>query len=67
MVIPGLLGYAIDVWLGTRAVFTLLGFIGGVSYGIWQLVRLGQTAAERGRSADQQDNSADPTDRGSSG
>ena len=30
MVVPGLLGYLVDQWLGTRVVFLLLGFaIGG--------------------------------------
>jgi len=31
MVIPGLLGYLLDQWLGTQVVFLLLGFaIGGI-------------------------------------
>ena len=31
MVVPGLFGYWVDQWLGTRAVFLLLGFaIGGL-------------------------------------
>jgi hypothetical protein len=40
MVAPGLAGLWIDRRLGTKVVFTLLGFAGGVTLAIWQLVRM---------------------------
>lgn len=40
MVVPGLLGYWLDSKLGTKAVFTILGFGLGMTLGITQLVRL---------------------------
>lgn len=39
MVLPGIVGYFIDQNLGTRALFTILGFAAGMSLGIWQLIR----------------------------
>jgi hypothetical protein len=40
MVVPGLVGYYLDSRLGTRALLTILGFGAGVTFGIWQLLRL---------------------------
>jgi len=40
MVIPVLLGYGLDVWLGTRAVFAILGGLLGLAAGLWSLMRL---------------------------
>ena len=40
MVVPGLLGYWLDTKMGTRALFTILGFGLGMTLGIMQLVRL---------------------------
>lgn len=40
MVVPLFLGYGIDQWLGTKAVFALLGGALGLSVGIWSLIRL---------------------------
>jgi len=40
MVVPIALGYWIDTWLGTRVVFVILGAIGGMTLGIYHLVRL---------------------------
>ena len=45
MVALGLLGLWADRKLGTKVVFTLLGFAGGMSLGIWRLV---QMTAENG-------------------
>jgi F0F1-type ATP synthase assembly protein I len=42
MVVPGLVGYYVDTKLGTRALLTILGFMLGVTYGIWELVRMGR-------------------------
>ena len=40
MVIPGLLGYAIDRRLRWKGVFTIVGFMIGMSYGMWQLLKI---------------------------
>ncbi|MGA2798796.1 MAG: AtpZ/AtpI family protein [Thermoguttaceae bacterium] len=40
MVLPGVIGYWIDLKLGTRVVFLILGVILGFVGGIWQLIRL---------------------------
>jgi F0F1-type ATP synthase assembly protein I len=42
MVVPGLVGYLVDQRLGTRVAFTLMGFVAGVSFGIWQLLQMGK-------------------------
>ncbi len=44
MVVPGLIGYWIDLKLGTRIVFMLIGFALGITTAIMQLIRI--TAAE---------------------
>jgi hypothetical protein len=43
MVIPGVAGYWIDQWLGTRALFTLLGFGAGMALGMWRLLRIAKS------------------------
>ena len=48
MVVPGVLGYWIDYHLGTKLLFAVLGFAFGMSYGVWQLVRLGQNETDHG-------------------
>jgi F0F1-type ATP synthase assembly protein I len=40
MVVPGLVGYWLDNRLGTRALLTILGFGIGVTFGIWELLRM---------------------------
>jgi hypothetical protein len=40
MVVPGLVGYWLDGRLGTRALLTILGFGLGVTFGIWELLRM---------------------------
>lgn len=40
MVIPGLLGYLLDQWLGTRVVFLLLGFAIGAILATSALMRI---------------------------
>ena len=40
MVVPGLLGLMLDRYLGTVPLFCLLGFAGGLTLGIWHLVKL---------------------------
>ena len=48
MVVPGLVGYYVDGRLGTRALFTILGFGLGVTFGIWQLTRLSSPPRDGG-------------------
>ncbi len=40
MVLPGVIGYWIDLRLGTKVVFFILGVILGFVGGLWQLIRL---------------------------
>lgn len=40
MVVPGLVGYWLDNRLGTRALLTILGFGLGLTFGIWELLRM---------------------------
>jgi ATP synthase protein I len=47
MVLPGVLGYFVDQWLGTKLVFVIGGLILGFVGGIWQLIKL--TKHDNGR------------------
>ncbi|MBL9125413.1 MAG: AtpZ/AtpI family protein [Planctomycetaceae bacterium] len=50
MVVPIALGYWVDTWLGTRVVFVILGAIGGMSLGIYHLMRMvSSSPAKQGR------------------
>jgi hypothetical protein len=40
MVLPGIAGYWLDLWLGTRALFMLLGFALGCTASMIHLIRL---------------------------
>jgi hypothetical protein len=40
MVVPGLLGLWVDMRLGTKGLFTLIGFIGGSVTAMWHLLRM---------------------------
>ena len=40
MVVPGLIGYWIDQRLGTKAVFTIGGFVFGMVFGFWHLMKI---------------------------
>ena len=40
MVLPGVVGIWIDRRLGTQVLFTLLGFAGGLTFAIWQLLKM---------------------------
>ena len=40
MVIPGLLGHLVDRWLGSKVVFTLIGFSVGLTAGMVHLLRM---------------------------
>lgn len=40
MVVPGLVGYWLDMRLGTRVVFLLVGFAAGMALAVWQLMQL---------------------------
>lgn len=62
MVLPILLGYWVDTYLGTVPLFAILGLVLGMSTGIWQLIRLvnRQTSA----SSHGQRNQVESTDQG---
>ena len=49
MVVPGLIGYWLDGWLGTGFVFLLLGMAIGVPVGIWMLIRVVQSKSPAAR------------------
>src|SRR6478735_7845419 len=40
MVLPGLVGYWLDTWLGSVVVFMLIGFAAGCTWGVWHLVKM---------------------------
>lgn len=40
MVLPILLGYWLDLYLGTVPLFAVIGLVLGMSTGIWQLIKL---------------------------
>jgi hypothetical protein len=48
MVVPGLAGYYLDKYLGTRVLLTFLGFALGVTLGIWQLLQMGKPRSSDG-------------------
>ena len=43
MVIPGLLGYWLDQWLGLKGVFILAGFAAGLFLGMRHLLKMTRT------------------------
>ena len=47
MVVPGLGGIWLDGRLGTKALFTLLGFALGGTFALWQLLRMTKPPAGR--------------------
>ena len=47
MVVPGLIGLWLDRWLGTWFLLALAGFAGGLTLGIWHLIRLTGPDAKR--------------------
>lgn len=49
MVVPALLGYWLDQWLGTRMVFLILGAILGFATGFYSLLRLTRPSDPKGR------------------
>jgi Putative F0F1-ATPase subunit Ca2+/Mg2+ transporter len=50
MVLPGIGGYWVDQWLGTRVVFLLLGFVFGCTAAVYHLIQM--TRSEKNRSGD---------------
>ncbi len=52
MVAPGILGYGLDLLLGTRIVFMLLGFALGMYVAIKHLLYSLNAAADRTKSSD---------------
>jgi F0F1-type ATP synthase assembly protein I len=64
MVLPILLGVWVDRRLGTKVLFTILGGIGGMWLGIWNLIRVAKVLAagdkkrgigDRGRGSEKKD------------
>jgi hypothetical protein len=53
MVVPGLVGYWIDLQVGSRVVFMLIGFAGGITLAIMHLVRMTSPAKELEKKNDQ--------------
>jgi F0F1-type ATP synthase assembly protein I len=47
MVLPGVAGYWIDLKLGTKMVFLIVGIILGFVGGMWQLIKLTKKDADR--------------------
>lgn len=45
MVLPGMLGFWIDERLGTRILFTILGFAFGLTLAIWHLMKMTKSVA----------------------
>ena len=50
MVLPGIAGYWLDKWLGTRVLFMLLGFALGCTASMYHLIQL--TRSEKNRRFD---------------
>lgn len=46
-VVPALLGYFLDTWLGTKILFMFLGTVFGLVGGVWQLLKLVQGQDEK--------------------
>lgn len=55
MVLPGVIGYWLDHRLGTIAVFTFLGFGGGLALGLWQLLRMTRSDEAESSNEDSRD------------
>lgn len=53
MVVPGLLGYWLDQWLGTRVLFLLIGFGAGAALATSALMRI---AKDRSKPSGEQEN-----------
>ena len=51
MVLPILFGVWVDRYLGIRAVFTILGAVGGLWLGIWNLMRVARAFAAGDKTA----------------
>ena len=47
MVIPGLMGYWLDRRLGTKALFTVCGFLLGMALGMWHLLKIARPVTNR--------------------
>ena len=52
MIVPALIGYAVDRWLGTGFVFMVLGLVFGMSGAVMQLMRLVQINESRIKEVD---------------
>ncbi len=61
MVVPILLGYGLDHWLGTRPVFTIVGAALGMAGGLWHLIRLaGELSGKSDKGRDRKEDQPPP-------
>ena len=66
MVLPGVVGIWIDRRLGTLVLFTLLGFTGGLTFAIWQLLKMTKSATTS-NDAGKPKSEGDPPETGQGG
>lgn len=64
MVLPGVLGLWLDKRLGTWLLFTLLGFIFGLTLAIWHLLKMTKPVRPRNRGESHSEDNAPRTGRG---
>jgi uncharacterized membrane protein len=60
MVVPGVAGHWVDGRLGTKALFTLLGFALGAAFALRQLLRIAQQSQRRQVDPDSSDQREEP-------
>ena len=63
MIVPGLIGYGVDQWLGTVFVFTLLGLAFGMFGAVYQLIRLVSAMASDDDLSKSEDNNGQSQDK----
>lgn len=64
MVIPILLGYWLDLYLGTVPLFAMFGLVLGMSGGIWQLIKLVNRQSSESSSASASRGDSNSSDQG---
>lgn len=57
MVVPGVIGYLLDLWLEWPWILTILGFAFGMTYGMYRLVQFANRANAKKQT---KDDSRDP-------
>jgi len=64
MVLPGVLGLWIDEQFGTRILFMVLGFIFGLTFAIWHLLKMTKPDRPQNSGESQSEDNAPRTGRG---